>query len=76
MGSHKHFNEPGHNFNRDFRVVIIEEVTKKDLTSEKIRNLLLHREDFWIRKLGTLHPEGFNDKLNFPAESDQIYASQ
>ena len=72
----KHFNEPGHDFNRDFRVVIIEEVTKKGLTSEKIRNLLLHREDFWIRKLGTLHPEGFNDKLNFPAESDQIYASQ
>ena len=72
----KHFNEPGHNFNRDFRVVVIEEITKKDLTSEQMRNLLLRREDFWILKLGTLHPEGFNDKLNFPAEKDQMFLSQ
>ena len=64
----KHFDLPGHVFNRDFRIVIIEEITKKNLTNEQMRNLLLHREDFWILKLGTLHPGGFNDKLNFPTE--------
>ena len=37
--------------------------------NEQMRNLLLRREDFWILKLGTLYPGGFNDKLNFPAEN-------
>ena len=68
----KHFNDPEHDFNRDFRVIVIEEITKRDLSDEQMRNLLLRREDFWICKLGTLHPEGFNDKLNFPGESDTI----
>jgi hypothetical protein len=67
----RHFNQPGHSFNRDFRIVVIEEITKKNLTNEQMRNLLLRREDFWIQKLGTLHPSGFNDKLNFPAEVTQ-----
>ena len=72
----KHFDDPEHDFNRDFRVIVIEEITKKDLTDEQMRNLLLRREDFWICKLGTLHPEGFNDKLNFPGESDPTLTSQ
>ena len=63
----KHFSEPGHDFNRDFRIIAIEEVTKKNLTKEQMRNLLLRREDFWIQKLGTLEPLGFNEKLNFPS---------
>ena len=62
----KHFREPGHDFNRDFRIIVIEEISKKDLTKEQTRTLLLKREDFWIQKLGTLEPAGFNDKLNFP----------
>ena len=68
----KHFDDPEHDFNRDFRVIVIEEITKKDLSDEQMRDLLLHREDFWIRKLGTLHPEGFKDKLNFPGETPWI----
>ena len=70
----KHFNNPEHDFNRDFRVIVIEEITKRDLSDEQMRNLLLRREDFWICKLGTLHPEGFNDKLNFPGESDTLHS--
>ena len=69
----RHFNQPGHCFNRDFRIIVIEEITNKNLTNEQMRNLLLRREDFWIQKLGTLHPGGFNDKLNFPAESTQQF---
>ena len=62
----RHFNRSDHDFNRDFRVIVIEEITKKNLTKDQMRNLLLHREDFWISKLKTLEPNGFNEKLNFP----------
>ena len=62
----QHFNQNGHDFNRDFRLIVIEEITKKNMTKEQTRNLLLHREDFWITKLNTLEPNGFNEKLNFP----------
>ena len=62
-----HFNEPGHDFNRYFRIIVIEEITKKNLKTDQMRELLLRREDFWILKLGTLHPRGFNDKLNYPS---------
>ena len=50
----RHFDQPDHNFNRDFRIIVIEEVSKKNMTKEQMRNLLLRREDFWIMKLGTL----------------------
>ena len=49
-------------------MIIIEEVTKKNMTKEQMRTTLLKREDFWILKLGTLEPHGFNDRLNFPHE--------
>ena len=62
----QHFNQNGHDFNRDFRLIVIEEITKKNMTKEQTRNLLLHGEDFWITKLNTLEPNGFNEKLNFP----------
>ena len=65
----RHFDKPDHEFNRDFRLIIIEEISKRNLTKEQMRELLLKREDFWIRKLGTLEPNGFNDKLNFPSEA-------
>ena len=62
----QYINQNDHSFNRDFRLIVIEEITKKDLTKDQMRNLLLHREDFWISKLNTLEPNGFNEKLNFP----------
>ena len=65
----KHFLLPGHDFNRDFKLVIIEAVEGRNMTKEQIRETLLRREDFWIQKLGTLEPNGFNVSLNFPSES-------
>ena len=65
----RHFDQPDHDFNRDFRLILIEEITKRNLTKEQMRELLLRREDFWMLKLDTLAPNGFNDKLNFPAEA-------
>ena len=67
IGIDRHFADPTHNFNRDFRLIIIEEITQRNLTKEQIRATLLRREDFWICKLGTLIPNGFNDRLNHPA---------
>jgi hypothetical protein len=64
----RHFAASDHDFNRDFKIIVIEEITSKHLSKEQIRNTLLRREDFWITKLKTLEPAGFNDKLNFPAE--------
>ena len=64
----RHFDQQDHDFNRDFRLILIEEISKRNLTKEQTRELLLKREDFWIRKLNTLEPNGFNEKLNFPAE--------
>ena len=64
----RHFDQPDHDFNRDFRLIVIEQITKKNLTKEQMRTILLKREDFWTLKLNTLAPNGFNDRLNFPGE--------
>ena len=61
----RHFLLPGHNFERDFKLTVIEAVVKPNLTKERMRDLLKRREDFWIMKLGTLQPNGFNEDLNF-----------
>ena len=62
----RHFLLPGHNFDRDFKLTIIEAVGNHNMTKEQMRDLLLRREDFWTLKLETLEPKGFNERLNFP----------
>ena len=47
-------------------LTMIEEITNQNMTKEKIRDVLMHREDFWILKLDTLQPNGFNEDLNYP----------
>ena len=64
----KHFLEPGHKFDDDFKLIVIEEIEDRNMTKDQIRHTLLKREDFWIRKLNTLEPHGFNERLNFPNE--------
>ena len=63
----QHFRQQNHTFD-DFRMIVIEEIYNGNMTREQIRHTLLKREDFWIKKLQTLEPHGFNDKLNFPNE--------
>ena len=60
----QHFKQPGHNFNRDAKITIIEELKNKDRSLKTMRKILEQREDFWIKKLKTLHPDGFNMELN------------
>ena len=62
----RHYLEPGHNFDLHFRMTIIEQIRKDDMNIEAKKHLLLQREDFWILKLQTLAPKGFNEELNFP----------
>ena len=66
IGIDNHFLEPGHQFDRDFRMIVIEEISQRNMTKEQTRLTLLRREDFWIKQLNTLEPNGFNDRLNFP----------
>ena len=56
---------PGHYFNGHAKFTITEEVYNKSLSKLKIRNLLEHREDFWILKLQILSPQGLNISLNY-----------
>ena len=60
-----HFLEPGHDFNIHGKFTFIEQLRKKDLTNMEKTRLLKEREDFWIKKLQTLTPNGFNQELNF-----------
>ena len=61
-----HFSQAGHNFDRDAKFTIIEKIRKSNLQKEEMTNLLLRREDFWIKALQTIEPNGFNHGLNFP----------
>ena len=63
----RHFLEPGHNFERHFKFTVIEVIDKPNFSKDRTRDLLLHREDFWIKKLNTMQPYGFNENLNFPS---------
>ena len=65
IGIDQHFRGQNHSF-KDFRIIFIEEISDKNMTRNQVRQTLLKREDFWINKLNTLEPNGFNDKLNFP----------
>ena len=60
--------EPGHDFDRDFKLIVIEEIEDKNMTKEQVRETLLRREDFWVLKLKTLEPRGFNERLIYPNE--------
>ena len=59
----KHFNEQGHIYERDAKFILIEQL-KKDLNKELQSATLKRRENFWINKLKTLHPNGLNQELN------------
>ena len=66
-----HFLQPGHIFDIHAKFTLIEQITRKDLTKSQMTNLLKRREDFWILKLQTLVPNGFNIELNFPSNNAQ-----
>ena len=61
----KHFNEPGHDYNKNARFILIEQIKNyKAMKKMEIRKLLEEREDYWMAKLKTIIPKGLNDHLN------------
>ncbi|MEO0684408.1 MAG: hypothetical protein AAFY76_05000, partial [Cyanobacteria bacterium J06649_11] len=51
-------------FNRDAKFIIIEQIGDTNQKSqEQISRIILQRENFWIVKLKTLTPNGFNQEL-------------
>ena len=66
----KHFDNPSHNFDHDARFILLEQIKNhRSLSREEIRSIMEHREDYWVRKLRTLSPNGLNEKLNSAATS-------
>ena len=70
----RHFNCPNHDFNRDAKFTVIEELKNTDtFDKEKLKYILEKREDFWMIKLKTIQPDGLNDGLTIltrPSISD------
>ena len=60
----QHFKQPSHQFNKHAKITIIEQLKHQDKSLSEMRSILEEREDFWIKRLRTLHPHGFNMELN------------
>ena len=61
----KHFNDENHSFNEDARFTIIEQLNNTNEAKAILTERLKRREDFWIKKLKTMRPDGLNTELNF-----------
>ena len=60
----KHFQNSNHNFQRDAKFTLIEQITKPFTTTEQLRLLLKKRRNFWMLRLKTLYPDRLNQELN------------
>ena len=61
----KDSNSTNHNLNARGKLTIIEQLRKITSSStEALKERLKQRENFWIKKLKTLTPEGLNQELN------------
>ena len=69
----KHFNLPNHSYNKNAKFILIEQVKSPTGSKLSIRKLLEDREDYWMSKLQTITPNGFNDHLNSNV-SNQIHS--
>ena len=61
----QHYGQPGHDFTKHARITLIEQIQNRNKSKEEMTHILEKREDFWIKALDTLHPNGFNQGLNF-----------
>ena len=58
----KHFQQESHNFNKHVKFIIINQLTNTSKSKETLTQRLIERESFWILKLDTLYPKGFNTR--------------
>ena len=62
----QHFRLLGHNFNKHAKFTLIGQLNDTNIDKELSKHSLKKHGDFWIIKLKTLRPHGFNAELNFP----------
>ena len=60
----KHSQQESHNFNKHAEFTIIDQLTNTSKSKETLTQRLIEREHFWILKLDTLYPKGFNMELS------------
>ena len=60
----QHFKQISHTFNTHAKITIIEQLKDQSKSLLAMRSILEEREDFWIKRLKTLQPNGFNQELN------------
>jgi hypothetical protein len=61
------FENKDHDFEKHAKITLIEKLENTShMTEYEITTTLEKREDFWMKKLDTLTPDGFNQELNFP----------
>ena len=60
----RHFSSKNHNFNTHAKFILIEQIRHIEIDTEKIKERLKQRENFWILTLETLTPKGLNQELN------------
>ena len=62
------FENEDHDFEKHAKITLIEKVENTaHMTQPEITTILEQREDFWMLKLNTLIPDGFNQERNFPS---------
>ena len=62
----RHFRLLRHNFNKNAKFTLIEQLNDTNLNKELLKYRLKKRVDFWIKKFTALQTHGFNAELNFP----------
>ena len=60
----RHFSGKNHNFHMPAKFILIEHIRQVDIVTEKIKERLKRRENFWILTLETLTPKGLNQEPN------------
>ena len=60
----RHFYGNNHDFNKDAKFTIIEQIHDSTKSLKQRQKIILQRENFWITELNTLTPNGLNQELN------------
>lgn len=60
----KLLNEQDDTFHQDAEFTLIEQI-KNQTTTKETRTLLKQRANFWVLKIKTLYPDGWNKELQY-----------
>ena len=60
----KNFQQESHIFNKHAKFTVIDQLTNTSKSKETLTQRLIEIKNFWILKLDTLNPKGFNTGLD------------